>query len=341
LITHDLKLVLLLIGFLIPQSVDAQYRVGDRLVVVTPTEVRVGDRIMQMLGRGQDVRIDAIEGDLVWVKHLSTGWISRRAVRTPAEAILIFTDQINWNPFDAGAYYACGVTWTDLNEIEKAIGAFNQAIRLDPQSCGYNGRGICWARKGMTENAIADYTQAIERDPLAAVSYANRGMIWNAKGEYIKAISDAGQAIQIARGYPSAYSIRARGFAALKQFDNAVVDCEQCSLISTKGLAGYNDVAWFLATTPDLTARDGEKAVEFATKACKLNNWNDGSMLDTLAVAYAETGNFDEAVKWEMKALEIISDRERADATFRLELFKSGKRFHHEVTDLVVMSNLK
>ena len=45
--------------------------------------------------------------------------------------------------------------------------------------------------------------------------------------------------------------------------------------------------------------RDGKQAVEHATLACELTKWKDAGYLDTLAVAYAEAGDFDKAVEFQ------------------------------------------
>ena len=69
----------------------------------------------------------------------------------------------------------------------------------------------------------------------------------------------------------------------------------------------YHARAWPLATAPDPQMRDGKKAVESATRACEMTNWNDPDMLGTLAAAYAETDDFADAIKWQQKAVDLTS----------------------------------
>jgi tetratricopeptide (TPR) repeat protein len=72
--------------------------------------------------------------------------------------------------------------------------------------------------------------------------------------------------------------------------------------------------------------RDGAKAVRYATKACELMEWHDAGAIDTLAAAYAETGDFDKAIQFQKRADEMDT---RADPA-RLALYEK----HQPARDL-------
>ena len=91
-----------------------------------------------------------------------------------------------------------------------------------------------------------------------------------------------------------------------------------------------------MATSWDDSARDGNRAIELATKACELTGQKDPDSFDTLAAAYAEAGRFDDAVKWQKKALEhpeAFPADEVERVKKRLKLYESGKPYHQPEPD--------
>ena len=94
----------------------------------------------------------------------------------------------------------------------------------------------------------------------------------------------------------------------------------------------YNNLAWLAATSPRQEFRDGKKAVEYARKACELTNWKEPGNLDTLAAAYAQSGDFQEAIKWQNKALEspAFPKDQVEKAHQRLEMYAAGKPYREK-----------
>ena len=95
----------------------------------------------------------------------------------------------------------------------------------------------------------------------------------------------------------------------------------------------FNDYAWLLATGPKDDLRSGSRAVELANQACKLTEYKNSAYLDTLAAAYAENGDFDNAVKWQREAVKLAGDEPpdvQEDLKSRIPLYE-GKKPYREV----------
>ncbi len=87
-----------------------------------------------------------------------------------------------------------------------------------------------------------------------------------------------------------------------------------------------NSPAWFLCTAKFDEVRDGHLALEMATKACELTDYRVATCVNTLAAAYAEVGDFDSAVNWSEKTIELTTDDARREKfTQRLESYRSRK----------------
>ena len=112
------------------------------------------------------------------------------------------------------------------------------------------------------------------------------------------------------------------------EYEKAVEELESCVRLNAAEPEFTNRLAWILATCPRESIRDGERAVSLATNACEATRWAHPYKLDTLAASYAEAGKFDEAVKWQEKALSRLSDdRYRVMYQARLDLYKDSKPY--------------
>jgi tetratricopeptide (TPR) repeat protein len=84
---------------------------------------------------------------------------------TPQHAVAAFTEALRLEE-SAVVYLQRARTYIKMNEFDKALADYTEAIRLDPESTtAYNNRAVTYAKKGDFERALADYTEAIRLDP--------------------------------------------------------------------------------------------------------------------------------------------------------------------------------
>jgi len=92
-----------------------------------------------------------------------------------------------------------------------------------------------------------------------------------------------------------------------------------------------NDLAWFLATAGTAGIRDGTGALAIAEKIMAATGRKKAAYLDTLAAAYAETGQFTNAVSVQNEAIGFESDeRVKKGLVRRLKLYETNSPYHEQ-----------
>jgi len=120
------------------------------------------------------------------------------------------------------------------------------------------------------------------------------------------------------------------------KFDRALADFAEAIRLSPRSCRAWANQAWVLATAADPKFRDGARALESALQARELWNRFQGpewATLGTLAAAYAEAGQFEQAVETQTRVLELVveekaSKDDAAAGQARLDLYKTGKPYH-------------
>jgi tetratricopeptide (TPR) repeat protein len=124
-------------------------------------------------------------------------------------------------------------------------------------------------------------------------------------------------------------ALRLRGdvLLALGRHTDAIADYEQAVKNIPEDdddLSGIlNNLSWVLSTSPEDSVRNGDRALEAGLKACELTQYNKSHILSTLAAAYAELGQFDKAIEWSTKAVELGAKEENEQLEQLKEELKS------------------
>ena len=161
---------------------------------------------------------------------------------------------------------------------------------------------------GDLEGAKLSVDAALHADPKFSPALYIRAKIFLRQGQYQLAIADCNEALRQYSGFVEASLLRAsinahlgKYAAALKEV-NHVISLHPPRVTLARAL---RERAWFQATCPDPALRNGQQALRDAKAACSIFEWKDENTIDTLATAYAETGDFDSAVRYAAQALAI------------------------------------
>lgn len=279
-------------------AANAQPKIGDAIVIVQPeVEMKVGEETVDKAFLGQVHKVEGVDGDWLWITNKKSGWIPASAAVPDAESVARLAALAQQSPRDPKVLAALGYAHRRNQDLDGAIDAFSKALEAAPTAVLHNARGWAYLDKGQFDQAIADFDKSLKLDPKSAIVYANRGDARYGKKEYAKAAADYAEAVKL----------------------------------DPKLARAQDELAMLRASCVEEKIRDGKAAVDAAKKACALepDNWRYAS---TLAAAYAEAGDFGQAVKTQEKALAMqgVPAEARKYLEERLAMFKAKKPFRRK-----------
>ena len=120
------------------------------------------------------------------------------------------------DPAGAAQSKSRGNAYLEHGDYERAVEAFDEAIRLDPRDAeAYYLRGSAYSYLGRFKRALEDGSAAILLDPTDASSHNERGAGHLNEGRYRRALEEYEEAIRLDPERASAYAGRAIAGALL------------------------------------------------------------------------------------------------------------------------------
>jgi tetratricopeptide (TPR) repeat protein len=216
------------------------------------------------------------------------------------EAEQCFRAVLEADPNSAEAQNNLGAVLLRRGQAAEALPHLAAAARLQPRSAAVqNGLGSAQRRCNQWEEAVASYRRAVDLEPRTVIYHANLAY----------ALQELGQDAQAEAEYRAARTLdpdwpRAAGRAA-----------------------------WILATHPAARRRDPAEAVYLADLCCRATQYREPLLLDTLAAAYTEAGQFEQAIATGQKAIDAAGTALGSDQIQRLRAHLERYRVHQPLRD--------
>src|SRR6476660_9182995 len=162
--------------------------------------------------------------------------------------------------------------------------------------------------KGDVAAARRNVDAVLQRDPTFWPALYVRAQIYSHEGKYDLALKDCNEALRQDRSVVEAALLRANINARLGKYAEALKEYDYLVSLHPRNVTlarVLSDRAWFRATCPNASFRNGQQAVKDAKAACSIMVWKDEHMIDILATAYGEIGDFNSAVQYAAQALAV------------------------------------
>ena len=243
-------------------------------------------------------------------------------------AISDYNEALRINPSYLNAIANRGNVHRELRDDDKALTDYAAVLKIDPQfAYALSNRAALWTARKDYAKAAEDIADAIRADPRAAQAFLQRGNLRRTLKQYNFALDDYDHAIWLEPRYSTAFVERGVTRRELKQYEKADKDFDAALKIEPKSLQGVLAKAALLSTCPDDKIRDGKKAVELALQGIALGKDKNGPSYAVLAAAYAEVGNFAEAIANQRRALDlsVYAATESEVGKKRLDMYQKKK----------------
>jgi tetratricopeptide (TPR) repeat protein len=246
------------------------------------------------------------------------------------------------------------------DKLPAAVEAASKAFEVEPRDLNaLMLRAQLNMQQDKLEPALADLNRILQARPGAPQALLLRSGVFVDQKKYVEAIRDLRELarmnpenelirlqaaqVYVAGGWPrfaiqilggliasspdNASALRSRGDAYLNigRHAEAIADFDKALALDPNNSGVLNNLAWVLATSPDDKVRNPERSIKLATKACEVTDYKAAHILSTLASGFAEKGDFETAIKWSTKAVELSQGESKEQLKKELESYQQKK----------------
>lgn len=243
-----------------------------------------------------------------------------------AAALESLNKALEIEPRDIGALLTRARLLLQTDRLELAREDVSRALQLRPGlPQALLLRAAIYADQKKYAEAIGDVRELLKRDPDNRPLRLQAAQFYVAGGWPRHAIHMLGKVLEQAPDDADVLQARGDALLSIGRHADAVKDYDKALEIAPDDSGVLNNLAWVLATSPDDKVRNPKRAIELGLKACELTGYKAPHILSTLASGYAEQGDFETAIKWSSKAVELGKGETKEQLSKELENYRQKK----------------
>jgi tetratricopeptide (TPR) repeat protein len=210
----------------------------------------------------------------------------------------------------AAAYFNLGMTLVSSGEIAEAANYLQRTIELQPNHLeALINLGAVYGRERNVELAVKTLQRAVEINPTSIPARVNLALALSASDEFAAAIPHYEAILRAEPNSANAHAHLARALVELGRIEAATEHLKTAVRLNPHDFAATLTLAWLQATSPIDAVRDGASALELAQRLKSSTGGENVMVLDVLAAAFAEQGDFESAQATIRDAVARIGDR--------------------------------
>jgi len=186
-----------------------------------------------------------------------------------------------------------------------------------------------WTRAHVYRDLETLWKDTLAKNPACWMAHSNLSGLLIPEGRFKEALRHSEAALRLKPDYVEACYNSALALENMGRMRDAIVRYGEAIRIKPDYPPIYNNLAWLLATIPATEGGDVVRAVALSKRGCELTSNHLAPYLDTLAVAYAASGDFKQAIVTEENAITLARSSGQpqyiGDMTSHLDLFHHGR----------------
>ena len=219
-------------------------------------------------------------------------------------------------------------------EYKQALTIWRQALELDPDDAkSHNDLGMNLYLLGSKDEAFQQLRESIRINPMLVEGHYNLGRLLLQEGHPDQAVPELERTLDLTPRFSSAQEALAAALVALGKPQEALGMWHDALTLQPNSVAALTGAAQILATTTDDKLRNGTEAVTLSSRANDLSSGTNPGVLDVLAEAYAEAGQFSQALTFANRALDLTvakgDDAKAAAIRARIQLYTANTPYRN------------